>query len=77
MNFGFWRPKFRLLSEAGLVPLPLCDWSRHRSCKWGLTLIERLRIGLVLGHLLAVGADEDVLAAVVCVGALDVGQVLI
>ena len=54
-----------------------CDWLRHRSCIWGVTLIERLRIGLGLVHLLAVGADEDVLAAVVGVGALDVGQVVI
>ena len=35
-----------------------------------MMLIERLRIGFGLGHLLAVGADEDVLAAVVCDGAL-------
>ena len=68
---------FGLLSEAGLGRLLLCDWSRHRSCIWGVMMIERLLIGLGLVHLLAVGADEDVLAAVVGVGALDVGQVVI
>ena len=40
-------------------------------------LLERLLVGLGLVHLLAVGADEDVRAAVVRVGALDVGQVVI
>jgi hypothetical protein len=34
-------------------------------------------IDLGLGHLLAVGADEDVLAAVVRVSALDGGQVVL
>ena len=42
-----------------------------------MTLIERLRIGLGLGHLLAVGADEDVLAVVVRDDALDGGQVVL
>ena len=42
-----------------------------------MTLLERLLIGHGLGHLLAVGADEDLLAAVVCVGAFDFGQVVI
>ena len=54
-----------------------CDWAKYRSCMWGVTLLERRLIGLGLVHLLAVGADEDVLAAVVGVGALDVGQVVI
>ena len=44
---------------------------------WGVTLLERRLIFLGLVHLLAMGADEDVLAAVVGVGALDVGQVVI
>ena len=55
----------------------LFDWSRYQICMLGVALLERLLIGLGLVHLLAVGADEDVLTAVVCVGALDVGQVVI
>ena len=54
-----------------------CDWLKYQSCMWGVTLLERRLIGLGLVHLLAVGADEDVLAAVVGVGALDVGQIVI
>ena len=71
LKFEIWRLKFGLLSEAGLGRMLLCDWSRNRSCIRGVTLIWGLCFDLVLGHLLAVGADEDVLAVVVRDGALD------